>query len=218
MSTYVLMKLLESAPRRYDRGIAILTLGRMGAVYDRVAAEIQAGQRVLDIGCGSGALALRAARRGATVKGIDVNPEMLEIAAQRVAEAGLSEKIDLAEMGVAELSGEKTLSFDVVASILCFSELSEDEINFTLKEIKRILKPGGVLLLADEVKPRSSFCKLFNGLIRIPLVIITYLISQTTTHALKNLPEKVEQAGFRISALKLSKLQDFAEIRAVKPN
>jgi len=218
MSTYVLMKLLESAPGRYDRGIAILTLGRMSAVYDRLAAEIQSGQRVLDVGCGSGALALRAAHRGARVKAIDINPAMLEMAQHKVKAAGLSEKIELAEMGVAELPGEKPASFDVIASILCFSELSEDEIDFTLKEIKRILKPGGVFLLADEVQPRNVFCKFLNGLIRIPLVILTYLISQTTTRALKNLPVKVEQAGFRITSLKRSKLQDFAEIRAAKLN
>ncbi len=53
MSTYVLMRIRESAPNRYDRGIAILTLGKLGDVYDRLVSKIEHGQRVLDIGCGT---------------------------------------------------------------------------------------------------------------------------------------------------------------------
>lgn len=80
MPTYVLMKVLESAPNRYDRGIRILTLGELDEAYDRLTSHIKPGQIVLDVGCGTGALTVRAAMRGARVKGIDVNPQMLEIA------------------------------------------------------------------------------------------------------------------------------------------
>ena len=73
MSTYVLMRILESAPRRYDLGIRLLTLTRLDKAYDRLAGYIERGQRVLDLGCGTGALTLRAAQRGAKVKGIDIN-------------------------------------------------------------------------------------------------------------------------------------------------
>ncbi|HUW96689.1 MAG TPA: class I SAM-dependent methyltransferase, partial [Anaerolineae bacterium] len=39
MSTYVLMRILESAPSRYDRGLRILTLGRLDRAYDRLASH-----------------------------------------------------------------------------------------------------------------------------------------------------------------------------------
>ena len=64
MSTYVLMRILESSPRRYDLGIRLLTLGHLDRAYDRLVGRIERGQRVLDLGCGTGALTLRAARRG----------------------------------------------------------------------------------------------------------------------------------------------------------
>jgi ubiquinone/menaquinone biosynthesis C-methylase UbiE len=62
MSTYVLMKIFEVFPRRYDKGIRLLTFGKLDKVYDRLVSPIKKGDRVLDIGCGTGAISLRAAR------------------------------------------------------------------------------------------------------------------------------------------------------------
>jgi ubiquinone/menaquinone biosynthesis C-methylase UbiE len=212
MSTYVFMKVLESAPSRYDRGIRILTMGRLDKTYDRLASHIESGQKVLDLGCGTGALTLRAARIGARVKGIDVNTQMLEITREKAVGAGLTENLELAEMGVAELGSEETESYDVVMSGLCFSELTEDEVVYTLKQVKRILRPEGLLLVADEVRPRSIAMRLISWLIRLPLVIITYLITQTTTSAVRDLPERIREAGFSIESISVSKMQSFIEL------
>ena len=72
MSLYVLMRLLESAPRRYELGISLITMGRLARSYDRLVAHIPENSRVLDLGCGTGLLTISAARRGATVKAIIV--------------------------------------------------------------------------------------------------------------------------------------------------
>ena len=210
------MKLLESAPDRYDAGIRILTLGRLDNAYDRLISHIMRKQRVLDIGCGTGSLTLRAAQKGAKVKGIDINSKMLEIAKKRTVEEKLEQSVELCEMGVAELGGEEPGSYDAVMSGLCFSELSEDELIYTLKEVERMLKQGGILLIADEVTPQSILKRILHRLMRFSLVIITYLISQTTTHAVKNLPEKVEKAGLIIESIKLSKIENFIELVARK--
>ncbi len=210
------MKLLESAPDRYDTGIRILTCGKLDKAYDILTSHIKGKQSVLDIGCGTGALTLRAAQKGAKVKGIDVNSQMLEIAKKRIVEAKLEQSIELCEMGVAELGGEEAASYDVVMSGLCFSELSEDELIYTLKEVKRMLKPGGILFIADEVMPQSILKRILHRLMRFPLVIITYLITQTTTHAVKSLPKKVEEAGMIIESIKLSRIENFIELVARK--
>jgi ubiquinone/menaquinone biosynthesis C-methylase UbiE len=212
MSTYVLMRILESAPDRYDLGIRLLTLGSVGRAYDRLVTNIAPGERVLDIGCGTGALALRAARRGARVKGIDVNAQMLEIAARAVGEAGLAERVELCQMGVAELDGEESGSYDVVMSGLCLSELSDDELAYTLTQASRVLRPGGRLLVADEVRPSGPFRRLVHGLVRAPLVLLTYLLTQQTTHAVKDLPGRVRRAGFSIEATHLGALGSFVEL------
>ena len=210
------MKILESTPSRYDRGISILTLGKIDESYDRLIAQVQKGERVLDIGCGTGRLSLKAALKGATVKGIDVNAQMLEIAEKRVAEANLSQIVELSEMGVAELGNEESSSYDVVMSGLCFSELTENEIKYALNEIKRILKSDGLLLIADEVKPKSITKRFLYGFIRIPLVVITYLITQTTTHAVQGLEVKISAIGLKVESVRLNKGENFMELIARK--
>lgn len=217
MSTYVLMKILESAPGRYDRGIRLLTLGKVDKAYDRLAERISERRRVLDIGCGTGALTLRAAAKGASVRGIDINPQMLEIAEKRLKQGEFADFVEFREMGVAELDGEPSEGYDVVMSGLCFSELSADEVEYTLKQAKRVLKPGGMLLLADEIRPGSIIKRVLNGLLRLPLVVITYIITQTTTHAVRDLPEKVREAGFKIESLEIIMLETFVTLVARKP-
>jgi len=217
MSTFILMKILESAPSRYDQGIYILTLGKLDKVYDRLTSHIKKGQTILDLGCGTGALTLKAAQKGAKVKGIDINAQMLEIAQKQVIKKNLLQNINLCEMGVAELETEKSDSYDMVMSGLCFSELSEDELIFTLKEVKRILKPGGFLHVADEVRPKNILKRILNGIVKFPLVIITYIITQTTIHSIENLPEKIKESGLLIESVRLNNMENFIEVVAKNP-
>jgi ubiquinone/menaquinone biosynthesis C-methylase UbiE len=216
MSTYILMKIFESAPKRYDLGIRLLTGGKLDKIYDRLASHTKKGDKVLDIGCGTGALSLRAAENGARVKGIDINSRMLEIARNRVDKLKLFQKIEFCEMGVAELDREEGDSYDAVMSGLCFSELGEDELLFTLREAKRIMKPGGLLLVADEVRPDKVYKKIINGLRRLFLGAIVFIITQTTTRALKDLPEKIRDSGFEIESIKLNRSENFIELIARK--
>lgn len=218
MSTYVLMRILESAPERYELGIRFLTLGRLDKAYDRIASRVERGQRVLDIGCGTGALTLRAARRGARVKGIDINPGMLEIARRRVSDAGLTESVELAEQGVAELDGEEGQCYDAVMSGLVLSELSEDELSYTLEQVARILRPGGLVLIADETRPQGRAKRFIHALIRAPLAALTYVITQQTTRPASNLLGRLRRAGFTIVSVHSNRLGSFGEIVAQRPD
>lgn len=193
----------------------MLTLGWVDTAYDRLVAHIETGQTVLDIGCGTGALTVKAAKKGAHVKGIDVNPQMLEIAQKKTDELNLT-TVTFCEYGVAELESEESESYDVVMSGLCFSELSEDERAYTLKEIRRILKKEGLFLVADEVVPVHRIKRVVTSCIRVPLAVIVYAATQTTTHAATDLPEKIVKAGYTIDSIKLSKMETFIELTARK--
>jgi len=169
------------------------------------------------VGCGTGALALRAAQRGAIVKGIDVNPQMLEIARERTGAEKLVQSVELCEMGVAELENEVAESYDAVMSGLCFSELTEDELAYTVNQITRMLKPGGLLLVADEVRPEHVWKRVLAALVRFPLVLLAYVITQTTTRPVTDLPQRVEDAGLRVESVRLSNTATLMELVASKP-
>jgi ubiquinone/menaquinone biosynthesis C-methylase UbiE len=197
--SYVYMKVLESAPERYDRGMRILTLGRLERARRDVAALIEPGQRVLDIGCGTGTLAVLMAQRGAQVVGVDIAPPMLAIAARRVREAGLEERIELRELGAVELDNAfPNGSFDCITSSLVFSELSPDEMDYTLRQCHRLLMPGGQLVITDEVLPDSLPGQLATLLLRLPFAILTFILTQNTTRRVGGLAPRITAAGFHI--------------------
>ena len=217
MSFLAFMKILESSSSRYDKGINYISLGSMKKVYDKILPYCNIDSKILDLGCGTGALTLRAASKGSYVKGIDINAEMLNICRDRVKMAQLENKVTMQEKGVAEITDEQPNSFDIVMSGLCFSELSEDEINFTLKECFRLLKPKGFLIIIDEVVPKSIFKRILHLLIRIPVVIITYILTQTTTKAVKKLPEKIQGSNFSIKSTEYAFLGSLMMVVAEKP-
>jgi ubiquinone/menaquinone biosynthesis C-methylase UbiE len=194
------MKLLESSEKRYDIGINLLTFGNTQRVKNEIASHfISENDQVFEIGVGTGTLAILCAKHGAYITGIDVSRKMLEIAERKAEEARLTGNIKLKKMSVVEMDKHiPDCPFNKVVGTLVFSELSEDEQRFALKESFRILKPNGKIILADEVKPRSFGKKFLYYIIRVPLAAITYLFAQTTTRPVKNLEQKITGAHFRI--------------------
>ena len=200
MCSTVLMKILESSERRYDAGINLLTFGNERKIKSKIVSEfISENDRIFEIGVGAGTLAILCAEKGAHVTGIDISKKMLRIAERKIKEAGLAEKIELREMSVVEMDRHiPNNSFDKVVSTFVFSELSEAEQLFALRESYRVLKPNGKIIFLDEVKPRSFWKKTLYYLIRVPLELVTYLVAQTTTKPLKDIEGKLSTAHFKV--------------------
>ena len=217
MFSYIYMKILESQPERYDRGIALLSLGQSERFKKRLVDDnVHPGFRVLEIGCGTGTMAVHAARKGAEVLGFDLSLAMLKIARMKTEATGLSDRIELTEMGVSGMDKFKENSFDLVMSTLVFSELSRDEQAYALRHAYRILKPGRGLAIADESRPESAIKRLLHSIVRIPLLFITFLLTQTATKAVEGLPDLVTEAGFRISIEERRSLGSFLYLVAIK--
>ncbi len=111
-------------------------------------AGIRPGHRVLEIGCGTGNLAFLAKRLhpDAEVVGLDPDPKALARARRKAGRKALSVRLDL---GFAQELPYADASFDRVLSAFMFHHLGPDEKEDTLREVRRVLKPGGSLHLLD---------------------------------------------------------------------
>jgi ubiquinone/menaquinone biosynthesis C-methylase UbiE len=154
----------------YDRFVMLLTLGRAPALRRRTVelAQIQRGDRVLDVGCGTGDLTLIAKGRAGVdgqVAGIDPAPEMIAVARQKAAKRGVA--IDYRE-GAIEALPFPDNSVDVVLSSLMMHHLPDALKTQGLTEIQRVLRPGGRLLIVDfqsatSVSGNFMLALLFHG-------------------------------------------------------
>jgi ubiquinone/menaquinone biosynthesis C-methylase UbiE len=146
----------------YDLFVALLTLGRAGALRERTIemAGIAPGEDVLEVGCGTGEIAMRAkARTGLTgsVAGIDPAPEMIAVARDKAAQAGVDVDYRVAAV---EALPFLDATFDVVVSSLMLHHLPEDLKPRALAEIRRVLKPSGRLVAVDFKQPTSRLGRL----------------------------------------------------------
>lgn len=105
----------------------------------------KAGERWLDVACGTGAVAERAARAGAVVTGVDLAPALIETAKQRAAAEGLD--IDYRVGDCERLDGIDDAAFDVVVST-CGIMFAPDH-EASARQLARVTKPGGRLGLAN---------------------------------------------------------------------
>lgn len=194
----VFMRWLETSPKDYDRGIQLLTLGRLGTIKQLVARNCVAeGARVLEVGCGTGTLTALMAKQGAAVTGIDASPMMLAEAQKKIEAEGLTERVTLKHMDATLIADRfPPASFDLIVSTLVFSEFSPDEQRYVLEACASVLAPNGRLLIADEVVPSSRLARLLYYLVRWPLVLVTWLLTRTSTAALRNFESELSRAGF----------------------
>ena len=153
------------APRLYDTFVEFFFLGRRRATYQALitAADVQPGQRVLDVGCGPGyfgRLLAEAVGPDGLVFGIDASPEMIAYASRK---AGRARNCQF-QVGTAEALDFPAEHFDIVVSSLMVHHLPEDLRVPALREMGRVLRPGGTLLVAEAQAPRHGLLRLLARL------------------------------------------------------
>ena len=124
-------------------------LGAQDAHWRLIAqAGIEPGSTVLEIGCGTGNVLLLAARAvpGATLIGLDPDPRVLGIAAKKARRAGVTLQLD---RGYADQLPYPDGSVDRVLSAFMLHHLPRDQQQAALREVRRVLAPGGRLHLLD---------------------------------------------------------------------
>jgi ubiquinone/menaquinone biosynthesis C-methylase UbiE len=128
-------------------------------------AQIRSGQRVLDLGCGTGTLTImvKQAHFDSEVIGLDGDPQILEIARYKAAQAGASITFD---EGMAYQLSYPDASFDRVLSSMVFHHLTTQDKQKTLAEIYRVLKADGELHLVDFGVPQGFYARIISLLMQ----------------------------------------------------
>jgi ubiquinone/menaquinone biosynthesis C-methylase UbiE len=154
------------------------------------SAALQPGEQALDLGCGTGTLALMLKRQypQTTIVGLDADPEALAIARKKSAASRLDVTLD---QGVATALPYADGSFDCVLSSLLFHHLSREQTVQAAREALRVLKPAGRFLVADWGKAETLW-------MRVAFLPVQLLDGFATTqkNVEGNLPALFMDAGF----------------------
>jgi cyclopropane-fatty-acyl-phospholipid synthase len=155
--SYSAAKFDESLPFE-GQDLEAAQLRKIDAILDM--ARVGTGTRVLEIGSGWGALAIRAAQRGAEVTTITLSTEQRELAQERIAAAGLTDRIDIRLQDYRDVTGE----FDAIVSVEMIEAVGEEYWPIYFAAIDALLAPGGTVaiqaILMDHsrmVATRRSF-------------------------------------------------------------
>jgi len=197
----------------YDGFANIITLGHIRRLRTLTVdhALLKPGEKVLDVGCGTGGVTIPAKLRvGKTgeAAGIDPAPEMITVARQKAGRAGL--EIDF-RLGVIESLPFPDGAFDAVTSSLMMHHLPEQLQVKGLAEIRRVLKPGGRLLIADMTRPGTSFHERLFAL-------LTLHRGRGIQFGIEDLPKLLKEAGFEGIKQLDDRFLTIGFVRATKPS
>jgi ubiquinone/menaquinone biosynthesis C-methylase UbiE len=186
----------DALTRVYDPVVAITS--REGAFKRRLLehARVKNGEAVLDLACGTGTLAVEVKKKNpqAKVSAIDGDGEVLGRAKGKAKEAGV--KIDF-QRGMSNELPYDARSFDVVLSTLFFHHLTDEAKADTAEEIRRVLRLGGRVLIADWGRPQDPLMRMF-----FLNVQILDGFRNTASNVAGRLPEFLRDAGLkRVSVL-----------------
>src|SRR6266700_1032005 len=142
----------------YDLFVWLASLGRERTYREKALdlAKLKAGESVLDIGCGTGTLAIAAKRRvGPTgkVSGVDASPEMLARAARKANRADAEVAF---KDGIVEALPFPDGQFDAVLSTVMLHHLGPKARQQCAREVRRVQKPGGRVLAVDFARPAEG--------------------------------------------------------------
>jgi demethylmenaquinone methyltransferase / 2-methoxy-6-polyprenyl-1,4-benzoquinol methylase len=170
-------EMFASIARRYDTANEVLSLGihkgwRRAAVHLSGAAP---GQRVLDCATGTGDLAFelkRAVGPSGEVIGTDFCAEMLQSAPAKAAKAGLEVKFAVADVLALPYPDRQ---FDVAS--IAFGIRNVDDPLLCLREMARVVKPGGCVIVLEFGQPRGPFGALFRAYSRGVMPVVGGLLT-----------------------------------------
>lgn len=162
------------------------------------------GKTVLDLGCGSGETLIPLVRRGAHVIGLDISPDLIEIARKRLEKAGLEATVRVGSAYETELPDA---SVDV---LFCMSLIHHLDIARVREEMRRVLRPSGFVVLKEPVRFSKGY-----GFLRS--LLPSHQDVSEYEHPLTRDEFRTIQEGFEVDGLRYFRLPFVPLVRRVLP-
>jgi ubiquinone/menaquinone biosynthesis C-methylase UbiE len=190
-SNYIYALKYQWLTRLYDPVVALTTRERYFRQAFLNIAQLQPGDRVLDLACGSGSFSVLLAKHFTEIEvvGLDGDPNILAQARRKARQQDLNLRFD---EGMAQAMPYGDLEFDVVFSSLFFHHLSTQDKKSVLMEIRRVLRPGGGLKVLDWGRPKNWFSAWRFSLVRF---LDGFDVTEDNYNG--RLPELIAESGFQ---------------------
>jgi demethylmenaquinone methyltransferase/2-methoxy-6-polyprenyl-1,4-benzoquinol methylase len=170
--------------RYYDGTNKLLSLGLDGRWRRKAVSRLALilGSTYLDVGCGTGDMAMEIMRQApeSRVVGIDPSEGMLEVGREKIRSAGLDHAILLQKGDVLDLAfGDN--SFDGAITAFCIRNVTDRRRG--LKEISRVVRPGGLVIILELTEPQGPIMRpLFRTYARVVMPAVTAIMSSKSAY------------------------------------
>ena len=200
--------------RFYDPVVALTTRENVFRQKLLEQADFNAGERVLDLACGTGTFVVlvKASHPDVAVTGLDGDPGILTLARKKAEAAGMDVGFDEGMSFALPYAGG---DFDIVFSSLFFHHLATEDKIRTLKEVIRVLKPGGAFHVCDWGPPANRFSSVKFTAVRL---LDGFDVTRDSIDG--RLPVFIQEAGFcdiRLSGHVKTMLGTLVIMTAYKP-
>lgn len=181
---------MEGWGKTYDILVGLLTFGQEQKLREATLdlARIKPGEHILEVGCGTGTVSLIAKRKAgpeSQVAAVDIAPDMIEIARRKAAKSGLDVEF---QVGRIEAIPFPDNQFDLVLSSLMLHHVHGDAAKQQgMREVFRVLKPGGRLLIVDATLPKNPHLRSLASLV---------VGREMLAHSVEAFIPMLEKAGF----------------------
>ena len=157
--------------------------------------RLQPGQRMLDIGCGWGALVIHAARHyGVEAVGVTLSDRQLELARRRIADAGLTASVRVECCDYRDLPQREPAGFDRIASVGMFEHVGLKNLPLYFDSVRQLLRPGGVFMNHGITHDTEGWQPALST-----EFINRYVFPDGQLDTIGNIVRAMERAGFEIA-------------------